>query len=65
MSSGGWTSNQLKEILSRKFGSRHEKPCDYPEMVECTHFECQEADKCMGRERLKSGHKPKLRPIFT
>jgi len=49
----GWDVHQpgqdphLDEIVSRRFGSRHEKPCDDPNVLTCTSPPCQAANKCV------------------
>lgn len=54
---------QWDEIVRRRFGSRHEKPCINPSVLTCAKVKCQLANRCkhdiyeeMFRERLmKSG----------
>ncbi len=37
----GWS-----EVVKRRFGSRHEKPCADPSMLTCASAECQIANRC-------------------
>lgn len=34
------------KIAKRRFGSRHEKPCNNPRTLTCALWECQVANKC-------------------
>jgi len=35
-----------EEIVKRRFGSRHDKPCARPEVLTCAMPECQLANRC-------------------
>ena len=34
------------DIVKRRFGSRHEKPCSRPSVLTCALWECQKAGEC-------------------
>ena len=34
------------EIVQRRFGIEHEKPCIDPNAIECALYACQEANEC-------------------
>ena len=38
---------KIDEIVLRRFGSRFEKPCNNPNMLECAMVECQTANRCV------------------
>lgn len=37
---------QLDEIISRRFGPNHDKPCERPEILMCSLWECQRRNQC-------------------
>lgn len=37
----------IREIVRRRFGSRHDKPCERPETLTCAIWECQVRDRCV------------------
>lgn len=39
-------SREDDEIVRRRFGSRHEKPCNDPGVLTCAKWECQVNDCC-------------------
>jgi len=42
-----WGQNpELDEIVARRFGSRFDRPCNNPNIVECAMWECQQANRC-------------------
>lgn len=36
----------VEEIVKRRYGRRHEKPCAKPDTLSCSLWECQERDRC-------------------
>jgi hypothetical protein len=34
------------EIMWRRFGSEHDKPCKRPTVLTCAMWECQQANEC-------------------
>jgi len=44
---------KLDEIVSRRFGSRHERPCLNENMLTCAMPDCQFANCCQYLEREK------------
>ncbi|MGY4622000.1 hypothetical protein ACVWZ4_007227 [Bradyrhizobium sp. USDA 4472] len=48
---------ELDKIVSRRFGSRHEKPCNNPNVLTCAVWECQKADCCQRWPQHPNGDK--------
>jgi hypothetical protein len=42
----GMDSTSVDEIVWRRFGSSHEKPCKRPSTITCAMWECQKANEC-------------------
>lgn len=41
-----------KDIVKRRFGSLHDKPCNRPNVLTCALWECQKADTCQAPAAL-------------
>jgi hypothetical protein len=39
-------AKQASEIVNRRFGRDHDKPCKRPEVLTCAQWECQQAGEC-------------------
>lgn len=37
---------QISDIVRRRFGSLHDKPCSRAEVLTCARWECQVRDRC-------------------
>lgn len=37
---------RMDEIVMRRFGSDHDKPCSRPEVITCSLWDCQVRDRC-------------------
>jgi hypothetical protein len=43
------------EIVWRRFGRNHDKPCQRPEILTCALVECQKANCCQYDKRIPLG----------
>ncbi|QFT31833.1 hypothetical protein FIV00_15175 [Labrenzia sp. THAF82] len=43
------------EVVWRRFGRRHEKPCLRPEVLTCALWECQKAGCCQAEKSMSLG----------
>lgn len=43
--------HEIREIVARRFGSRHAKPCANPQVLTCAMWKCQVADSCQKDKR--------------
>lgn len=39
-------ATERNEVISRRFGPGHEKPCRRPEVITCAGWDCQKAGEC-------------------
>jgi len=45
----------IKEIIQRRFGSRHDLPCNNPNVLTCAMWECQKAGSCQNGRPIGTG----------
>lgn len=43
-------ATETNEVISRRFGRDHEKPCKRPNVLTCAMWKCQSAGECQADE---------------
>lgn len=49
-------SQSIEDIVRRRFGRNHDKPCNKPDVLTCALWECQNADQCQWKASPEMRH---------
>lgn len=53
----------LDDVLARRFGSAHARPCADPNTVTCTLWDCQERNRCKKSFNLPPGQEADMHSL--